>query len=391
MLRNLRWLAPMGLICAAGTAHAAEVVMVVQNESEQPWRLRCLQATPQLKVRRIRLDPFRRLPAENRSYQDQQEITVEGKQRVEFRLTDDVDAASPFRFALLHGGMTEPDGTILTFSWNWKAAEHTESLALEHAYEPDQARHDQRRLAVKVEANVCRILWGSFTDPLGKAVAAESAAGGRGAIADTEFMEPGGCFGDFPLGLEFAPALDLELVCGNAAESASAIAGWLNQHAATWETFNELSREYVKRVVQAAAEAGIRDVKEAIKAGIREQAAIQEINGKYLDEGKRILSEVVEASVADWLTHGKLPPGDWTIPRLSLHLNSVSSAWLHGRIREEAQISLDLRADAALEIGAAGSGAAGSGAAGPGAAGAVPAGAGAGAGASSQGAGAPKA
>jgi hypothetical protein len=154
------------------------VQLVVQNESPQPWRLRSLQATPTLAVKRIFLSD-RRVAKENRSYQDQDDIRVEGRQRVEFTLTD-MDATGPLRFALLHEGMGDPDGTILTFTWNWKDEAHQEKATLEHSHEADQQLHDQRRLAVKVEANVCRIFWGSFTYPL---VSAEGAAGAGAAAA----------------------------------------------------------------------------------------------------------------------------------------------------------------------------------------------------------------
>lgn len=190
-----------------------------------------------------------------------------------------------------------------------------------------------------------------------KAPAAQPAAGARGPLADTEFLEPGACTGDFPLGLEYAPVLDLEKVVGDETEAVDAVYGWLLQHAQSWEAFNQVSREYVQRVVETAAKAGHRDLKEAMTAGLGQVPEIQELDRKYTEEGHRALLALLEASEAEWMTHGKLPKG-WTIQLLRERLVKISRAWLKGRVRDHARISLDLVADAALEPGAAGPGAA---------------------------------
>jgi hypothetical protein len=178
IMKNLRWLAPVGLICAAGTVASAEVRLVVQNDSGRPYRLWSLQDTPTFTLHRFPAGAGSP-SAEEKSMHALDEIQVGAKERIELQWRDAGVPSQTVRFALLHEGLAAPDGTTLAFTWNWKG-EGPGTAVMGYPQETDRLRHAQRREAAATRDNLCLIRWASFTDPQGQPELQEAGLAGAG-------------------------------------------------------------------------------------------------------------------------------------------------------------------------------------------------------------------
>ena len=183
MLKNLRWLAPMGLICAAGAVAHAEARLVVRNVTGRPWRLMSLQDTPAFTLHRYPAGAGKGT-SETKAPRWLDEIRVGALERVELQWTDSSVPAQTLRFALLDEHMTGPDGTVLAFTWEWKG-EGAGSVAALHPQQPNDPRFTRCQDAIATEGNVCSIQLGSYQGPSGSQAEASAGAGaGSGSGAD---------------------------------------------------------------------------------------------------------------------------------------------------------------------------------------------------------------